>query len=104
MNALQQMLVTANTQSRQVNQEAVEIDGKILFGTFGDPVPMPIMTRQGYKDHLVLPLKVSRDQFAADPVARCTVKRPATDKTYISQIIDMTNPVVYSFVLVDREL
>lgn len=104
MNALQQMLATANTQSRQVNQEAVEIDGKILFGTFGDPIPMPIMTRQGYKDHLVLPLKVSRDQFAADPVARSSVKRPAMEKTYFVQLVDTTNPVVYTFILVDREL
>ena len=104
MNALQTMLATANTQARPINQEEVVINSAKLYGTFGDPQVMPVMTRAGYQDHLVNTLKVSRDQFSSDPVAKTTITRPATGRKFFVQVVDYTNPVVYTFILTDREL
>src|SRR4051812_9560589 len=104
MNQLQDFMARCNTQARPLNQEAAELNGSVIYGTFGDPVLMPVMTRQGYMDHLVTPFKAARDQFADDPQARQTLVRPLTQREFFIQIVDYTNPVVYTFILTDREL
>ncbi len=102
MNQLQTFLARANTQSRDADQELAILDGAEIFGTFGDAQSMPIMTATGYQDHIVLPFKASADQFASAPEARQKLSRPATAREYIVQMVDYTNPVVYTFILVDR--
>ena len=104
MNALQNFMATGNVQSRDTVQEVVEIGGAEIYGTFGDAQILPVMTVNGYQDHLVTPFKASRDQFAANPAARQTLLRPATGREFFIQVVDFTNPVVYTFILTDREL
>jgi hypothetical protein len=105
MNALQTMLAAGNAQAIGVNTEPVVINGSTLQGTFGDPEMMPLMSRTGYEDHLVIPLKVSAVQFASDPPAKVTITRPGPPKReYFVQMVDHTNPVVYTFILTDREV
>lgn len=104
MNGLQTFLQRGNTQSRDANQELAILNGVEIYGTFGDAQTMPIMTSVGYQDHIVLPFKATADQFASKPAARQTLVRPATAREYITQMVDYTNPVVYTFILVDREV
>lgn len=65
---------------------------------------MPIMTATGYQDHIVMPFKAQASQFATPPEARQALSRPQTNREYFIQMVDYTNPVVYTFILVDREV
>ena len=80
------------------------IEGKEIYGTFGDAQPMPIMTSNGYQDHIVMPFKAEASQFATAPEAHQYLERPLTSRRYFIQMVDYTNPVVYTFILVDREV
>ncbi len=113
MNFLQTFLAAANAQARPIVQEAfrfvTDISGTIYYGTFGDPLIMPVMTRQGYQDHLVTPLKAEANQWTAQmppisPSARVELVRIETGRTFFVQIVDYTEVVVYTFILTDREL
>ncbi len=104
MNDLQTFLQRGNTQSRPTNQEAAIFAGTTIYGTFGDAQTMGIMTSVGYQDHLILPFKVTADQFASKPQPRQGLSRPLISAEYFVQLIDDKNPVVYTFILVDREL
>lgn len=113
MNALQLFLAGANVQTRTVIQEALvlsEDPSGTYAGTFGDPQIMNVMTRQGYQDHLVTPLKVERVMFAdwtpqeIDALARKTLVRTQTGRTFFINIVDYTEAVVFTFILTDREL
>lgn len=104
MNQLQNFLVDCNAQSLLAVQEIAVINGREVNGTFGDAQPMPIMTATGYQDHIVMPFKATAAQFAAPPEARQYIERPLTGRKYFVQMVDYTNPVVYTFILVDREV
>lgn len=106
MNLLQQFMADCNTQARDIVQELVELNGAQVYGTFGDPQLMPVMTGTGYQDHLVTPFKVSADQFGggSPPAARQSLTRASNQRSYFIQIVDYTNPVVFTFLLTDREL
>lgn len=110
MNALQTFMAGANVQTRAVIQEAFTITGDLTVrtGTFGDPVLMPIMTRQGYQDLLVIPLTVESVLFAtlgaAEAAARNTIVRTTTGRTMFCQMVDYTAVVVYKFLLTDRQV
>jgi hypothetical protein len=114
MNLLQTFLVEANTQARDIVQEAFTLVGEspavTRYGTFGDPEIMPVMTRQGYQDHLVTPLKVEASQFSGytaeqlDALARRSIVRTQTGRTMFIQVADYTAVVVYTFILTDRDL
>lgn len=113
MNLLQTFLANANVQTRTVLQEALTFTadpGGEYTGTFGDPQIMPIMTRQGYEDHLVTPLKVERVLFAdwtsdeLNALARTTLVRTQTGRTFFIQVVDYTEAVVFTFILTDREI
>ena len=104
MNLLQQFIAAANAQTQDVLQELVQLDGKEYYGTFGDAVLMPIMTRAGYEDQLVTGFRASRTQFSEDPAAHSTLTRVSTGHNYFVQIIDTSNPVLYVFQLTDREV
>lgn len=84
--------------------EEVQINGKDYMGTFGDPLMMPIMTQNGYQDYLVTPLKIAAALFSAKPEAKQTLIRPLTSRELFVQMVDYTNPVVYTFILTDREV
>lgn len=103
-NLLQSFLARANLQSRTANQELAVIGGDEIWGTFGDAQPMPVMTPTGYQDHIIMQFKAEADQFAAPPEAHQLLVRPQTNRTYFIQMVDYTNPVVYTFILVDREV
>lgn len=114
MNLLQDFLVEANIQCRVIIQEAftlvAESPSVSRTGTFGDPEIMPVMTRQGYQDHLVYPLKVEASQFSTltaeqlDALRGRSIVRTATGRTLYIQTADYTAVVVYTFILTDREL
>lgn len=105
-------MAEANAQARTIVQEAFTITGLsgTFYGTFGDPEIMPVMTRQGYQDHLVTPLKVEATEFAAltspqiQALARGTLVRTQTNRTFFIQVADYTGVVVWTFILTDREL
>lgn len=106
MNDLQQFMADCNAQTLDILAEEVELNGATVRGTFGDPQLMPIMTRTGYADHLITPFKVSAAQFAngSPPQARQSLTRASNGRSYFVQIVDYTNPVVFTFLLTDREL
>ncbi len=104
MNQLQEFMARGNVQTRELVQEAVEINGAVVYGTFGDPTLMAVMTQHGYQDHLVTPFKASTVQFANPPQAKQTLIRPLTQREFFIQMVDYTRPVVFTFILVDREL
>lgn len=114
MNLLQSFLVEANVQAKDIIQEAftlvAESPAVTRYGTFGDPEIMPVMTRQGYQDQLVTPLKVEASYFSSftapqlDALARRSIVRTATGRTMFIQVVDYTAVVVYTFILTDRDL
>lgn len=113
MNALQTFMAAGNVQTRSVIQEAFTITGEgpplvSRTGTFGDPVLMPVMTRNGYQDLLVVPLTVEAVLFAnialAEAAARNTIVRTQTGRTMFCQMVDYTAVVVYKFLLTDRQV
>ncbi len=120
MNDLQTFLADSNVQTRPTIQEDFQFldtvtklpAGTVFTGTFGDPQIIPVMTRQGYQDHLVTPLKVETAQFTAagwtadqlNAIARRSIQRTATGRTIFIQVADYTGVVVFTFLLTDREL
>lgn len=122
MNALQQFLDEANAQvsdtangATPILTEAFTFVGDtsgpggaavVYYGTFGDPVIMPVQTRQGWQDYLVTPLKARVAQWSVPPEDRnhTNLVRTATGRTFYVQMIDYTAVVVYTFILVDRAL
>lgn len=112
MNALQTFMQTSFAQVRDVIQETFTVTGEtpaaIRYGTFGDPQVVPLMTRQGYQDTVVIPLKSATTYFAsaaaASAFARGTLVRTSTGRSYFIQAVDYTEVDVYTFLLTDREL
>lgn len=118
MNLVQQFLDEANRQisdptadptNGPLATEAFTFDadpGKtVYYGTFGDPVLQPTMTRQGWQDALTIPLKARAAQWAAAPTNdHKTITRTSNGRKYYVQQIDYTAVVVYTFVLTDRAL
>ncbi len=105
-------MADANAQARPIIQEAFTIAGLTgtFYGTFGDPELMPVMTRQGYQDHIVTPLKVESTEFAAlsapqiQALARGSLVRTQMNRTFFIQMVDYTGVVVWTFILTDREI
>lgn len=113
MNLLQTFLAAANVQTRTTLQEDLTFatdPGVTYTGTFGDPQIMPVMTRQGFQDHLVTPLKIERALFAGwtddelNALARTALVRTQTGRTFFIQMVDYTEAVVFTFILTDREV
>lgn len=113
------MLATANAQVRLAGVLMEEFhfiaadgstDPTAYYGTFGDPQIMPVMTRSGYQDHLVTPLKVETTLFATwtgdqlNALARRSLIRTQTGRTFYIQTVDYTGVVVFTFICTDREL
>lgn len=110
-------MAAGNVQTRAVIMEEFHfldangnVEPKAYVGTFGDPQIMPVMTRQGYQDHLVTPLKSESVLFAGltpdqlNALARRSLIRTQTGRTMFIQVVDYTAVVVYTFILTDREL
>lgn len=108
-------MADANAQARPIIQEefAIVVPAGVsgtFFGTFGDPEVIPVMTRQGYQDHLVTPLKAETSQFATltpeqvQALARGSLVRTQTGRTFFIQTVDYTAVVVWTFILTDREI
>lgn len=106
MNALQTFMAAATAQAQNVIQEAFTLaaGATIYYGTFGDAVMLPEMLPQGYQDHLVTPLKVLRSAFSGTPASKQLCTRTATGVAYFVQIIDTSDPVVYTLLLTERTL
>ena len=104
LTGLQQMLAAANAQSLGTLAESVVVNGKVLQGVFGDPEMMPVMVAEGYKDYLLIPLKISADQFPSTPPTHVSIERVSNGRPYFVQFVDYTNPVVYTFLLSDRQI
>lgn len=111
MNALQEFMARGNVQiatpgngQNAIATEKIQLDGTLYDATFGDAIMMPVMTQQGYQDHLVTPVKVSRVQFPSDPKAHQSLIRVSVEREMFIQMVDISNPVVYTFVVTDRRL
>lgn len=104
LNLLQDFMARGNVQTVSIVMEDIEMGGEIKSGTFGDAVMMPVMTQTGYEDHLVTPVKISRVQFASDPKAHQSLTRISTKRDMFIQIVDISNPVVYTLICTDRKL
>ncbi len=101
-------MTVATAQARPIIQEDFTITGTTgnFFGTFGDPIMMPVMTRNGYEDRLVTELKADATQagLAAALVGRAKITRTQTSAIYLVNIADTKNPVVFTASLVDRDI
>lgn len=96
-----------NAQARPIIFEDFTIagDATVYSGCFGDPTIIPLMTRQGYEDQLVVPMKAPRTQWpTTPPQAKRNLIRTQTGRTFFIQVIDFTEVVVFTFILTDREL
>src|SRR5688500_2627809 len=104
MNALQSFMAACNRQTRAINQEEVVINGSKHRGSFGDPQMMPVMTRNGYEEQMVPPFVSSADHYASPPLSRQKLTRTKNNVEYFIQMVDARDPVLFTFILVDREL
>lgn len=104
MNALQQFMRTCFGQAQPHVQEAAVIGGQTVYGTFGDPQLLPVMTRTGSQDHVVTTFQVDRSWFGKDPAARVSLTRVSTGRVYFVQAIDPTSPGLFTFLLTDRDV
>ena len=104
MNLLQSFMAECNRQTRGIIQEEVVLNGSKVFGTFGDPQLLPDMVREGYQDQVVIPFLSSKDQYASPPESRGKLTRLVNNQEYFIRMVDSKDPVVYTFILVDREL
>jgi hypothetical protein len=104
MNLLQSFMAECNRQTRGINQEPVVINGAKVFGSFGDPQMLPVMTRQGYEDQIVQPFIASADQFASHPLSHQKLTRCKNNVEYFIQMVDAKDPVAFTFILTDREM
>lgn len=104
LNQLQTFMASGNVQTDSIVMEDIEMGGEIKRGTFGDAIMMPVMTQNGYEDHLVTPVKIARVLFKAIPESHQSLRRISTDRTMFIQIIDISNPVVYTLMVTDRRL
>jgi hypothetical protein len=109
MNALDTFLANANVQLRTLIKSDFTHVGEspqvTRQGTFGNATVIPIMTRQGYEDHLVVMMEVERVLYTgAEPVAKGTIVRTDTSTTYFVQAIDKSSPVLFIFTLTERSL
>ena len=105
MNLLQVFIADCNAQDRasEISTEAAEFNGRLIYGTFGDATTIPIMTATGYTDQIATMFKVERSQFGQDiPADGGSLKRVLTARNYFVNMIDYTNPVVWTFILTDR--
>lgn len=73
-------------------------------GTFGNANVIPVMTRQGWEDHLVVFMEVERSLYATAPESKTEINRTDTNITYFIQAIDKSSPVLFIFTLTEREL
>lgn len=102
------MLAAAQLQARAVNREAfyfVGVPSAVFYMTFGDPELVPVMTRTGYQDHIVRVCKADAAQWpTTKPAPKTSLVRSQTGATYFVQAVDVTDPVVFTFLLTDRDL
>ncbi len=96
-------MAECHRQARPINQEPVEINGSIWYGTFGDPQVISDMIRQGYEDQIAIPFVAAAGQHGTPPLARQILTRKKNNVQYLIQSIDAKDPVTLTFVLVDRE-
>lgn len=106
MNMLQIFMAAATAQASPVLQEAFTLaaGATSYMGTFGDAVLLPEMMPTGYQDHLVTSVKALRSAFATAPTSKQVLTRTGTGVGYFIQIIDTSDPVVYTFLTTERTL
>jgi hypothetical protein len=104
MNAIQEFTNRAMGQAQGILQEEFTLGGNNYFGTFSAPILQPIMTATGYQDQLVVTLKVRATLFTAAPKDKQKLVRKSNNREYFVQIVDFTNPAVFTFLLTDRVL
>lgn len=107
MNLLQTFIAEATEQSRPVNKRAFTIVGESpavsRVGAFGQQSIVPVMTRQGYQDHQVLFARVEASLFSTPPQPHIELVLTDSGKTLFVQAIDNSDPVLYTFMLTERE-
>jgi hypothetical protein len=110
MNLLQTFMAEAAAQASPITEEEFTIVGEagspVRLGTFGDPQLMPVMTRVGYQDYLTTRLHARATQWVspAKPSPRVELVRTQTGQTFFVQIVDSNDPVMWTFILTDRDV
>lgn len=109
MNLLDQFMAEGNRQLRTIIKSDFTHVGEspavTRQGTFGNANVIPVMTRQGWEDHLVVFMEVERSLYTgAEPEAKTEINRTDTNTTYFVQAIDKSSPVLFIFTLTEREL
>lgn len=103
MNLLQSFIAECNRQTRAINQEQVQINGSLFWGTFGDPQMIPELERQGHTFMIAKILVSDRSQYATPPASLQKLIRVQGNTEYFIQMVDTKDPVVFTFMLVDRQ-
>jgi hypothetical protein len=104
MNLLQTFMAECNRQTRAINQEEVEINNSIYFGTFGDPQVQSDFVRQGYDENVIAVFLAPAEQFGTSRAfAGLPLTRKANNAVYLIQSLDTKDPVTLTFLLIDRQ-
>lgn len=104
LNQLQAFMADGNSQTEPVVMEDVKIGGEVVKGTFGDAVMMPVMTQEGYQDQLVTPVKIAVALLHVAPKAKQSLTRISVNRDMFIQIVDISNPIVWTLLVTDRVL
>lgn len=110
MNYLQEFMAECNRQTRTadaagkvISQEEVTINGSVYFGTFAQVQVESTMERHGYEDSVAFTFTSAAEQYTTPPQPRQMLKRNINNVEYFIQSVDNKNPLLFTFVLVDRE-
>lgn len=101
-------MAEANVQTRSVIKEDFTVVGEspvvTRVGTFGGSTIMPVMTRNGYEDHEVSLMTCEKVLFATPPEPRIEITRTQTGQVFFVQGVDNKDPVLFTFILTEREV
>lgn len=88
---------------KPINQEEFLINNEKKWGTLSDPELLPDMERHGYSDSIAYVLKIEATLFASQPAQQQDVIRCVNDEKFFGRMVETKDPVVFTFLLIDRE-
>jgi hypothetical protein len=103
MSALLQSLAPHFAAAQALLGETVLYRMHAYTGTFGQPrVEEQMLAAGGYRRRTVLPLTLTRAQFAAGaaPVPKEKLTRPGLQETYLIDLVDTSDPLHYVLTLI----
>lgn len=95
-------MAECNRQTRPINQERARINNSEFWGTFSDPQMLPEMERWGTSNIITKIFVSDRSQYASPPQDQQKLVRVDSNTEYLIQMVDTKDPVVFTFMLIDR--